>query len=227
MDLSEHPSSGAAQRWPWQRVRTYSSRGQKTARAGGVGARDELHGHDRGPPHRSWSSSASTKKSPAGRGRTGSLPCPGRRSGICGAPCSRCVDAVSSVPFLDDPAPQVVHKVFSQDSVRLPLRSRSSTFQHQVVVLLEVFKVFSRHGTFKRTAEQIADIPVPGGLGQDFRKFPPGGQAAPLPAFSQGEHFQVFFFFGTFSLTKESAKSAASPSPRVPPGRSAHDAGGL
>ena len=53
-------------------------------------ARVELYGDGPGPsPHPSRSSSASTKKSPAGRGRTGSLPCPRRRSEICGAPCSR------------------------------------------------------------------------------------------------------------------------------------------
>ena len=46
-------------------------------------------GDDPGHPHHSRSSSAFTKKSLAGRGRTGSLPCPCRRSGICCAPCSR------------------------------------------------------------------------------------------------------------------------------------------
>ena len=48
-----------------------------------MGARDELYGDDPGPPLPSRSFSASTTKSPAGRGRTGCLP------GFCGAPCSR------------------------------------------------------------------------------------------------------------------------------------------
>ena len=77
-----------------------------------------------------------------------------------------------------------------------------------------------RHGTFKRTAEQIVDIPVLRGLGQDFQKFPPGGRAAALPAVFQGEHFQGFFFALFPKLNKVRSH------PRVPAGQPM-DAGGL
>ena len=99
---SEQPGSGAAQRRRQRRLRSWLrhermtvamalaesthhfSRGQTIARAGMWGHEFNFTATVRDPlPSRS--SSASSKKSPAGRGRTGSLPCPRRRSGICGA----------------------------------------------------------------------------------------------------------------------------------------------
>ena len=60
------------------------------ARAGVWGARDELHGDDPGPPHTpAGALQPLRRRARACRGRTGSLPCPRRRSEICGAPCSR------------------------------------------------------------------------------------------------------------------------------------------
>ena len=101
MDSSGQPSRSAAQRRRGRRLRAAFWHERQSIGPGRVfapfprtedgqgrcvGARDELHGHDPGPPpppHPSRSSSASLKKSPAGRGRTGSLPCPDRRSGFC------------------------------------------------------------------------------------------------------------------------------------------------
>ena len=116
-----------------------------------------------------------------------------------------------------------VHKVFSQDRVRLPLRSRSSTFPASGRGSSGGLQSFlPRHGTLKRTAEQIADIPVPGGLGQDF---PPGGLAAALPAVSQGQHFHEFF--RTFHTNlKKCEVSRESESEGAPAGQ-LMDAGGL
>ena len=84
-----------------------------------------------------------------------------------------------------------------------------------------------RHGTFRRTAEQIADIPVPGGLGQDFQNFPPVGQGRSSSGSFSGRAFSRVFFFRTFPQTKKSAKSAASPSPRVPRAGQPTDASGF
>ena len=70
-----------------------------------MGARDELHGHDPGPPSRS---SSALKKSPAGCGRTGCLPCLDRKHGYSGATVQQ---IVGLRPFADSrwiPAPQIV-----------------------------------------------------------------------------------------------------------------------
>ena len=107
MDLSEQPVSGAAQRrrqrrlrsrlrhermtvaWPWQRERTTSHEDRQLPGLG-CGRRVELHGHDSGPLHTpAGALQPLRRRAWRGRGRTGSLPCPRRRSGICGAPCSR------------------------------------------------------------------------------------------------------------------------------------------
>ena len=108
---------------------------------------------------------------------------------------------------------------FLKQKVDIPVPRRGTRFSHQgqsfvvilvggadrsllqvVVEIMEVFKVFlPRHGTLKRTAEQIADIPVPGGLGQDF---PPGVQSAALSAVSPKGPNQGFFFFRTFLSVK-------------------------
>ena len=104
MDLSEQPSSGAAQRRRQRRLRSWlrhermavavalaesthhSSRGQTNARAGVWGREMNCTATIQDPPtHPSRSSSSCRSK----KSRTGSLRWPGRRSGICGAPCSR------------------------------------------------------------------------------------------------------------------------------------------
>ena len=55
-----------------------------------VGARDELYSPDPGPPHTpAGALQPLCRRARRVRGRTGLLLCPGRRSGICGAPCSR------------------------------------------------------------------------------------------------------------------------------------------
>ena len=82
-------TSGWPSLWPWPSLRTtpQEDRGQPGPGCGGARWTTRLRSGT--PPHPSRSSSVSLKKSPAGRGRTGSLPCPDRRNGICGAPCSR------------------------------------------------------------------------------------------------------------------------------------------
>ena len=88
MDPSGQPSRSAAQRRS-RNGREYAPLLTRTedCQGRGVGARDELHGHDPGSPHPSRSSSACTK-SPAARGLTGSRRS-GRRTGICGAQWTR------------------------------------------------------------------------------------------------------------------------------------------
>ena len=67
----------------------HSAQRPEMARAGEWGREMNFTATIRDPPLPSRSSSASTKKSPAERGRTGFPPCLGRRSGFCGAPWSR------------------------------------------------------------------------------------------------------------------------------------------
>ena len=68
-----------------------------------------------------------------------------------------------------------------------------------------------RHGTWKRTAEQIADTPVPGGLRHDFL---PDPHPSALPADLIEEPNQGFF--RTFLRCKKSATTAARSRSRVP-----------
>ena len=87
----------------------------------GVGTRDDLYGDDRGPlpplpsppTHTHTHTSRSSKKSPAGRGQTGRLLCPGPQERDLRRTVQQIVDAVSSVPFLDDPAPQMVEQLLN------------------------------------------------------------------------------------------------------------------
>ena len=65
----------------------------------------------RDPPLPSRSSSASSKKSAAERGRTGFVPCPGRRSGFLRRTVQQIVNAVLSLPILGDLAPQMVEQL--------------------------------------------------------------------------------------------------------------------
>ena len=82
-----------------------------------------------------------------------------------------------------------------------------------------------RHGTLERTAEQIADIPVPGGLRHDSL---PDPHPSALPADLPGELNQCFFFALSPEI-KKSATVAARSRSRVPAHSSsstpqAHDA---
>ena len=219
MDLSEQPVVGAAQRRRQRRLRSWlrhewmtvamalaerthqSSRGQTIARAGVWGRELNYTATVRDPPppspltpYPSRSSSASTKKSPAGRGRTGSLPCPRRRSEICGAPCSR--SSILSLRFLFSmilrrrwfeqlsdvlqffdalmPVPEQVIEVPKVLPEDVPVRTavRDSQLAEHLVEVPTIVSFSSR----QRIVEQIVDIPVVGvcGTGGGLSVFLPG-----------------------------------------------------
>ena len=167
-----------------------------------MGARDELFGDDPGPlpsppssplphTHTSWSSSA-LKKSPAGRGRSGSLPCPPQER-VLRRTVQQIVDAVPSFPILGDPAPQVVEQLpnvmhffdtltpdpeqvievpkILPDDVSMQTTVRDTQLAEQLV---EVPTIMS---SLQRIVEQNVDIPVPGG----------GGRLAGLQGFLPGQ----------------------------------------
>ena len=117
--------------------------------------------------------------SPAGRGRTGCLPCPDRQSGHSGAPCSR--SSIQSLRcrlstilrrlpdvlhFFDTLAPdpeQVIEvpKILLDD---VPMRTVvRDTQQAERLVAVPTIVSFS---SLQRTVEQHVDIPVPGGGGR-------------------------------------------------------------
>ena len=156
-----------------------------------MGARDELHDHDPGPPTPSHCSSA-LKKSPARRGRTGCLLCPGRRSGYSGAPCSR-----SSILSLRCRLSTILrrrwwnscqtssifcvlsHLILSRVSKRgRPLRT--SVREPQLVEQLVVVQTIVSFSSLQRIAEQNVDIPV-GGSGTG------GGPSGVLP----GQNYSI------------------------------------
>ena len=81
-----------------------------------------------------------------------------------------------------------VLQVFSQDRVRRLLWIVHTPAGRGVSGGLQGFH--PRRGMLKRTAEEIADIPVPGGLRHDFL---PDPHPSPLPADLHGEPNQGFF----------------------------------
>ena len=159
-----------------------------TARAGEKGREMNFTATIQDPPHTSPSSSASTKKSPAGCGRTSCLPCPDRRSGHSGAPCSR-----SSILSLCCRLSSILRRRWwNSCRTSSPI---SSTFQFRG----------GRGGSGSGGGggplgflqgqnpaalfEQNVDIPVPRG-GHDLH-LDPGSAAS--SAVSRDEAFQVFF----------------------------------
>ena len=163
-------------------------------------ARAGVWGHElnytatiRDPPHPSWSSSSCrSMKSPAGRGRTGCLPCPDRQSGHSGAPCSR--SSMQSLRCrLDDPAPQMVEQFWDillffralspdpEQVIEVPkilpvdVPMRPSVREPQLAEQLVEVPTIVSFSSLWRIAEQNIDIPFVGGRGAS------GG----LPGFSQ------------------------------------------
>ena len=95
---------------------------------------------------------------------------------------------------VDIPVPRRGPKVFSQDRVRR-LWSRSFTPAGRGEYGgLQGF--LPRQGTLKRTVDQIADIPLPRGLGQDF---PPGVHFRSSSGSFSGRAESSVFFFSHFS----------------------------
>ena len=254
VDLSEQPVSGAAQRQRQRRLRSWLRHDRRNGpgreyapfltrteecQGQGVGARDELHGHGPGPPFPPSPPSPPppsshtpagalpppAKKSPSGRGWTGSLPCPRRRSGICGALCEQIVDAVPSVPVLDDPAPQTVEQL--QDIMRifetlLPVPEKvievpkillDDVLMRIVVRDMELGEqsvevpTTTSFSSLQRIVEQNVGIPVPGGGGRfaGLQGFPP----STAPQFSEG----FWWRSSRLSPRTEFASASASFSP--------------
>ena len=159
----------------------------------------------RDPPHPSGSSSSCrSKKSPPVGGRTGSLPCPGRRSGICGAPCSRSSMQSLRCRFSTVPRRRWWNScrtscAYSTRSRLFPRRLSQCPKSCPVMSLCE--PLFAKRSwrnnwwkcrrsypssSLQRTVEHNVAIPVPGGGGRlaSLQGFLPG-QSSTAPQFSK------------------------------------------
>ena len=184
----------------------HSSRGQTIARAGGVGAQDELHGHDPGPPSRS---SSALKKSPAGCVPDRLFAVSGPQARVQRRTVQKIVD-FAPLPTLDDPAPQIWYSCLTcsaffgrshlipEQVIEVPtflsedVSLRTAVREPQLVEqLVEVPTVVS-WSLLQRIMEQNVGIPVVdrGGRSSGLQGFLPG-QSSTIAAWSSRTHFRA------------------------------------
>ena len=118
---------------------------------------------------------------PPGRGRTGCLPCPDRKTGYSGALCSR-LSTSPPLPILDDPAPHMVEQLpdvlrffraLSPEDVSL----RTAVREPQLVEQLVEVPTIVSWSMLQQIMEQNVDIPVVdrgSGAGGGLSGFLPG-----------------------------------------------------
>ena len=150
-------------------------------------------------PHPSRSSSASTKKSPAGRDRIATLSVTQERD--LRRTVQQIVDAVPLVPFLDDPAPQMVEQLpdvlqffdalmpAPEQVIEVPkillddVPMRAGLRDTQLVEHLVEVPTIVSYSWLQLRMEQNVDIPVPGR----------GGRISGLQGFLPGQSSTAFF----------------------------------
>ena len=181
----------------------HSSRGQRMARAGVWGHELNFLAMIQDPPHPSRSSSASTKKSPAGRGQTGSLPLSAPQEWDLRRTVQQIVDAVPPVQILDAPVPQTVEQLPDvlhffdalmpdpEQVIEVPkilledVPMRITVCDTQLVELLVVVPTIVSYSALQRTMEHTIGIPVPDR----------GGRISGLQRFSSQTEFNSTAWF--------------------------------
>ena len=166
-------------------------------------------------------------KSPAGRGQTGCLPCPDRKSGLQRRTVQQIVDPVPLLPTLDDPAPQMVEQLVEvptivswsllqlimEQNADIPFPGRGGRIAG-LQGSLPGQSATALHGSWERFSERIVeqnvDFSVGGGL-QDFRPGQSSSSSSHVPArVSEALDEPGEGFFRTFPNIKKSAEWGSS-----------------